>query len=498
MIAYPVNFPQPSISLTSETVASNLRSGQTNGLIEQVARFSTALETYNSTWEVSKEELLTFENWFNENLVGGVLVFGLVLPDDGAYSVKPVRFIGGAYQVSHKGNLWYSISAQFEHLRVTKTSAIRNPTIPNFLRLEVDPVKSQNLTKAYFNSSLTTRALSGSQTTLRIYPPTNPSQYILFGLRNSGNGDTLITSVNVDPFPTPPIVDWPLNLPNINTQVLQTSKRRVVRTEMESGHVRQFLDSDLTQNSFTVEWEFTLTQLKTFQDFFFVSLKAGEYAMSLKMPVDGGFVSTAVRFVGGKFSESYFGKSMFKVAATLERVVSQTVNASSETPYPIFYAPKVGISRNTKLLAADAGKLFVVNPTEGQTISLHISNLNIEFGLLVIGLGNVLVTRGGFIESLSGSDSAGGFYGKPAFSLASVIFDIGQIQNDLGSGIYNLPSFELISVVNNLGNLESDVAASSYSKPSFEIKTVQVDLGTLSSDFASSSYNKPIFELIIA
>lgn len=498
MIDYPLNFPQPSVSFSKEVVASNLRSSFTNGLTEQVARFSTSLESFSATWEVSKEQLLIFENWYNTTLAGGVLVFGLMLPDDGAFSIQPVRFVAGTYQVSHKTGLWFVISANFEKLKVTNSSVTRTPAIPQFLRLKVDPAESQNLTKAHFNSSLAVKPLLGSQTTLRIYPPTSPAQYILFGLNNLGSGETLITSVNVDPLPTPLIVDWPLSLPNVSTSVSQTSKRQTVRTEMDSGYARQYTGADTTISSYTIEWELTLTQLAIFQDFFYVSLKAGEFAMSLKLPVDGGFIPAVVRFVGGKFSESYFGKNMFKVSATLERITPQTVIPSTENSYPVYYSNPTNVNANRKIQASDAGRLFVVNPAQGQTISLHIYALNIEFGILVIGLGNVLVTRGGFVVSASESDSAKSSYFKPSFQLTSSILNIENFEKDFVSSSYIKPTFQLVSVVLDQGDLQKDTAASSYIKPSFEIKTVQVDLVTLASDTAKSSYIKPIFELTTA
>lgn len=498
MITYLINFPQPSVSFSKEVVASNLRSSITNGLTEQVARFSTSLESFSATWEVSKEQLLIFENWYNTTLAGGVLVFGLMLPDDGAFSIQPVRFVAGTYQVSHRAGLWFVISANFEKLKVTNSSVTRTPAIPQFLRLSVNPAESQNLTKAHFNASLAVKPLLGSQTTLRIYPPTSPAQYILFGLNNLGSGETLITSINVDPLPTPPIVDWPLPLPNVNNVVGQNSKRQTTRIEMDSGHVRQYAGADTTISTYNVEWEFTLAQLAIFQDLFYVSLKAGEFAMSLKLPVDGGFIPTVVRFVGGKFSESYFGKNMFKVSATLDRVVPQTVIPSTENSYPVYYSPTVNVTANRAIVAGDAGKLFVVNPAQGQTISLHIYALNIEFGLLVIGLGNVLVTRGGFVVSASGSDSAGSSYLKPSFQLGVSVLEIGSLEKDTAASSYTKPTFQLVSVVVNQGNLEKDTTTSSYIKPSFEIKTVQVDLATLISDTANSSYIKPIFELIVA
>lgn len=497
MIAYPTNFPQPGTSLSGDASTPTARTDIETGLIYQEGRFSTGLETFRAQWTLSEAELVVFEEWFSETLAGGVLVFGLLLPDDGAYSLQPVRFVGGNYEVSHKGGLWWNVNATLEQLTLRNAPSNRTPSIPQFLRLAVDEALSQVLTLSHRNALLTVRPTEGNTTTLRIFPPNDPTAYIYFGIDNQGDGETLITSQDADPIIPESIQAFPLDLPNVNTSFNLRAERRTFRAEMDSGHVRQFAASKATRKTYQVEWEFSLEELQTFQDFFFVTLRSGAKTFTLTLPVDGLFVAVPVRFIGGKYSESYVPTDRFKVSASIERIVDQTVAPSEAQPFPVYYAPTVYVTANRKSLDAQ-GKFFVVNPSAGQTISLHIYGTNPQFGLLVVGPGNVLITRGPYILDLGTfTDGAGGVFAPPTFELVDASRDLGTLDADFASGSFTKPTFELRETTRDLGTLAGDTAGGAFLKPSLELIEILVDLGTLAGDAAQGSFTKPTFELVI-
>jgi hypothetical protein len=498
MIPYPTNFPAPDVSLSANAETPTVRTDLENGLIEQFGRFATGRETYNVSWQLSEDELAAFEEWFAETLIGGVLIFGLDLPKDGAYETQPVRFVGGSYEASHKNALWWNVTARIERMIVAIAPSNRTLPIPQWLRLAVDPTASQNLTLAHRNALLTVRPDDGSTTTLRIYPPTDETQYIYFGIQNLGDGETLITSEDVDPLPPEAVPSWPGTLPNLNRAFRVGAERKASRLDMESGHARQWAGLETTVKGYNVEFDFTLAQLQTFQDFFYTTLKSGSLPFWLTLPVDGQFIPVIVRFVGGKYSESYTFHDTFRVSASLDRITAQTVLPSAERPYPEYYGPRVNVTANRKMLDAE-GKFFIVNPDAGQTISLHIYATTPEFGLLITGLGNVLITRGPFIVDLGdvGTDEAGGIFGKPTFELKDTILNIGSVGNDYAESTFAKPTLELISVVEDVGNIGTDYAGGVFGNASFEILTVLEDVGTLATDNAGGVFLKPSFELVI-
>lgn len=497
MIDFPSTLPQPSTSFSGDVSTPTIRTELDNGLVEQYGRFSTKLESFSVSWVLSQAELVIFETWFNDTLAGGVLVWNMLLPDEGGYAVRPVRFVGGQYTSSHKPALWFNVSARVECLTLTDAAPNRTLPIPQWLRLAVDPTASQVLTLAHRNAILTVRPDLGSTTTLRINPPIDDTQYIYFGISNQGLGETLITSQDVAAILPDAVPAFPGTLPNINQSFGVDAKRKATRIDMESGHPRQYAELETTVKTYQVEWDFTLAQLKTFQDFFFVSLKSGALTFTMTLPVDGLFIAVPVRFVGGKYGESYLPVDTFRVTATVERIVDQTVIPSAEKPYPIWYSPTVNVTANRKIGAGDAKKFFVVTPAAGQTISLHLSNRLIEFGLLIKGLGNVLITRGPFIVDIGaiGTDGAGTVFAKPTLSLISILRDFGNMGSDNAGTTMLKPTFSLVSVAKNIGTIPTDNAGTVLIKPTFELKAVLKNVGTIPTDNSGTTLNKPTFSL---
>ena len=497
MIAYPNNFPQPSTDLSGDSETPVIRTDIPNGLIEQFGRFATGRESFNATWVLSQDELTVFEEWFNNDLFGGMLVFGLMLPEGSGYSVQPVRFIGGEYDIGHKDAFWFTVTAQIEKMIVSEAPTNRALPVPQWVRLGINPALSQNLTFEHRNALLTVEPDEGSQTTFRIYPPTDPTQYIYFGINNQGEGDTLITSEDVVPPPIEPVPNWPGDAPNISRTFRISAKRNANRLDMDGGHPRQFAGLETTVKGYEIEWDFTLAQLQSFHDFFYTTLKSGSSIFWLPIPLDGFLSPQQVRFVGGRYGQSYTFHDTFKVTARVDLIVKQTVLPSGAMPWPVYYGPIVEVTANRKMHDAQ-GKLFVVNPAAGQTISLHIYSHNHEFGLLIVGPGNVLITRGPFILDLGMlSDSSGGEFFKPEFQLRDTIRDIGTIPADNSGGEFLKSAFEIISTIEDIGTIPGDSSGGEFLKSAFEILEVLVDLGTLETDTSGGEFSKPTLELTI-
>jgi hypothetical protein len=162
----------------------------------------------------------------------------------------------------------------------------------------------------------------------------------------------------------------------------------------------------------------------------------------------------------------------------------------------MYYGPTVNVTANRKMLDAQ-GKFFIVNPDEGQTISLHIYSTTPEFGLLIKGLGNVLITRTPFIVDLGTlNDSGFGEFGKPSFTLRDTIRDIGTLSGDIGAGEFLKTGFSLVSVIEDLGTLAGDSGSGPFLTTKFEILEVLVDAGTLT-DTGAGQFGKPAFSLVI-
>jgi hypothetical protein len=499
MIDYPENLPLPTTSLDGEMETPVIRTSLQTGLVEQEGRFATAKRTTRTTWRLSEAELLVFENWFANDLAGGCLVFGMTLANDGEIQTVPVRFVGGNYDVSHDGALWFSVSATIEQLIVESAPSNRTPAVPVWKRLEIDPMTSQALTLSHRNARLVTNPSSGNTTTLRIFPPTSKASWIHFGIQQNGAGEVLITSQDVDPIPPDEIIHFPGALPNVNSAFQMAATRPNSRLEMESGHSRQWAKFLTAIKTYRVQWEFSIEELHEFQNFFFTTLRSGGKTFLLTLPVDGLFLEVPVRFVGGSYTEAYTGVNRFVVNAQVERITDQTETPENERPYPVFYSPRVNVTANRRIYSSDAGKMFVVNPDEGQTINLHIRSLEIEFGVLIIGLGNVLITRTPYVLDIGsiGSDSSGQTILAPSFTLANTIEDIGSIGLD-SSGQAMLPTaFSLVSVAEDIGAAPPDSSGQFFPPPAMSLLNVLEDIGTVPADTSGQTFKPTAFTLDI-
>lgn len=491
MINYPANLPQPIDSLTGQSATPVIRTDMDTGLVVQQGRFATGRSTYQLSWKLDQAEKIIFEEWFNETLSGGVLLFALQMLVDGGIDDVPARFVDGQYDCDHLAGMWFEISATVEILLVTDAPANRTPAVAPWFRLSIDEALSQIMDLNYRNARMITRPALANLTTLRIPPPVGENSFIWFGVQNFGAGDVLITSVDVDPVPVEATPNFPAELPAVENSFSENAKRGTERLDMESGHSRQWSRFETTVKTFNASWQFSLEELQSFRDFFYTTLKAGSKVFTLKLPVDGGFADQAVRFTGGTFKEGYVPVGRFNVAAELEQVVGQTVAPYVLDPHPLYHAPIVSVYANRKITSGDGLKMFEVYPIAGQTINLHIYSRTFEIGVTVKGLGNVLITRGPFLLSVgSFSERASTSFPKTSLELRSLIRELGTIASESAPYSFPRPTVGVLSTIKPLGTIASESAPYSFPRPPFEIKAVLENLGALTPENEPYSFPK--------
>ena len=483
---FPSTVPAPGYGYARRAVPASLRTTLQTGWPVNRARYGTNRSEWRATWRLRGSEFQIFRTWFADDLANGVLLFTV------PWSSEVLRFVGGSFNATQGHGGFHEVSAVLESLGTTNAPINTTPLVPPGRRLAVDPADSQQLTFIHRNARLASRPLDGDTTTLRVYTAESPENYIWLGVRNLGDGETLITTEDSDPPPVEPTATWPTGMPYPDSGFQIEQRAQVARLEMESEHTRQATRFDTFQEGYQVSWTFDASQLTAFQTFFFTTLESGSKAVGIPLPVDGSFNPVSVRFVGG-YSESYAGPDRFRVTAELLRVTGQSVFPENTTPYALHYYPVVEVSEHTLVTSADAGKMFVVSTVEGETVNLHIGQQEIEIGVLLIGSGSVLITRTPFVHDM-GSDTTSSGLVKPSFELESVIVEI-ETSPDAAESVLGKPTFELDSVIVQ-ASPDDDFTESALGKPSLEIKDVLVEI-TPDSDTTTSELKKPVFRLEI-
>lgn len=115
-------------------------------------------------------------------------------------------------------------------------------------------------------------------------------------------------------------MDWPYTLLPIPFEAHELALRsNCVRTEMESGFVRQRKRFDTQTRHYAVKWVLTETQMALFQSFVKHKLQNGAASFNMDMKQGDGGITAAgeMRFVGGDYKASH-SNSSWRVSATLE------------------------------------------------------------------------------------------------------------------------------------------------------------------------------------
>lgn len=115
-------------------------------------------------------------------------------------------------------------------------------------------------------------------------------------------------------------MNWPYTLlPTPYDAVELAVENNNIRTEMESGRVRQRQRFSASTRKFSAKWNFTETQFALFQSFVKYKLSGGSLAFNMDFAQgDGGLtVSGEMRIVSGNYSASR-GRGLWSVSAVLE------------------------------------------------------------------------------------------------------------------------------------------------------------------------------------
>tara|TARA_B100001142_G_C13817279_1_gene455101 strand:+ start:101 stop:508 length:408 start_codon:yes stop_codon:yes gene_type:complete len=114
---------------------------------------------------------------------------------------------------------------------------------------------------------------------------------------------------------------WPDNaMPRPSVSFQGKATANTLRSQMESGLMRQRRRFSVELNTYTVTWNFTEEERTVFRKFFRDKVNHGADYFTIELPVGDGNDYTAVtaRFSSGGFSESYKDFRYWTISATLE------------------------------------------------------------------------------------------------------------------------------------------------------------------------------------
>lgn len=112
-------------------------------------------------------------------------------------------------------------------------------------------------------------------------------------------------------------INWPAGLPNgyALTGEDETMTRRI---KMDSGYVRQLVDSVDKLAAYRIGWHMRQEQYELFQVFHRDRLQNGSLSFNFPLSENGVGVMREVRFVSGVYSAQYAGPDAWDLSAVLE------------------------------------------------------------------------------------------------------------------------------------------------------------------------------------
>lgn len=119
---------------------------------------------------------------------------------------------------------------------------------------------------------------------------------------------------------------WPATFPLPTTSFGADEAGNALRTEMDSGTIRQRRRFSADRVTVDAQWEMGDTEFGVFCAWHKFKINAGSDWFNMVLPLGGGYENHVVRFVGGRYSQSYEEVDNWKVSATLE--VQQRVTFS--------------------------------------------------------------------------------------------------------------------------------------------------------------------------
>jgi len=115
------------------------------------------------------------------------------------------------------------------------------------------------------------------------------------------------------------IPSWPSQvLPELSTSYAQNMEAMSMRTQMDSGFVRQRRRFTTELQTYAVEWEMFDSQYQIFISWFDEVLNHGNEWFNINLATGGGLSIQKARFVGAKYASQYASFAFWKVSASLE------------------------------------------------------------------------------------------------------------------------------------------------------------------------------------
>lgn len=111
---FPAILPNVSTSLKVDNVASVIRTKFETGRARQRSRFENKNSNYAVRWQMSDDEFDIFEAFHRIKLSNGNDWFNITLPAPQGVQTVLARFVEGQYRRTHKGVLFWEVSAELE------------------------------------------------------------------------------------------------------------------------------------------------------------------------------------------------------------------------------------------------------------------------------------------------------------------------------------------------------------------------------------------------
>lgn len=144
---WPESLPLPQTNLSGLVLNSVIRTQLESGRSRVRNRFGTIIKQFQATWVFLAEEFADFEDFFNDDLEGGVLYFNLNLPEvSSGLGPVSVRFIDGKYSKRYLDVNQWEVTATLEKEVEQSIPDNYGSPLPNWYQVPVDVYESITIT----------------------------------------------------------------------------------------------------------------------------------------------------------------------------------------------------------------------------------------------------------------------------------------------------------------------------------------------------------------
>lgn len=171
-------------------------------------------------------------------------------------------------------------------------------------------------------------------------------------------------------------IDWPNDIPLPSSNLSGEGQASVIRTTMETGRTRQRNRFGTMANTYSVEWLFLADEYAAFMAFYQTTLKNGVLYFNLPLPETGTLDPVPVRFVEGRLTKSYVPHMQWRVTATVEAEIIQSVPDPEINIMPLLYPDVIDVTENMTLSMSHQNKLLRCLPGGGEIVITLPLNAN--------------------------------------------------------------------------------------------------------------------------